>query len=109
MSIRAYGIFIVIELLFLWAICAVTGPEDRRHNAFVIDLSIVVWVANLVALIVYLFKKTELTAKTVAALAMASMVSMMFLAITCPPNLEVPRGVFSTIDSALTSETKLNR
>jgi hypothetical protein len=104
MNKSVFGIFVFIELIFLWAILAVTGPTDRQHNTIVIAFSEVVFAANLFALIIYPLKRTAFLSKVVTSLVFATGVSMLLLAVTCQPNKEV-RGVF-TIDSALNSGIK---
>ena len=104
MNKTAFGIFVFVELMFLWAILAVTGPTDRQHNTIVIAFSEVVFVADLVALIVYPFKRTLFLSKVGTSLIFATGLSMLLLAVTCQPNFEM-RGIFTQINSVTSSGT----
>ena len=100
----AYGLLLVCELLFLWIILLATDDTDRGHNYIVISLSILVFLANLIALLVYPFRKTEFQTKVMKYLTIASMISIFLLTCTGGPNKEVP--IAKNIQwSKITSET----
>jgi hypothetical protein len=89
-------------LILLTVLLIVINPGvDRERNVFFIGLSMFVLAIHLGILAIYPFTRSNSLAKMVIGIGFASMFSMLLLAFSCQPNLEV-KSIFTTINSQLT-------
>ena len=87
-----------VFLLMVTILIVLEPNVDRRRNVIFIGLSILVFLVHLAILVVYPFMKTDFLARIVKSIGFVSMFSMLLLAFSCQPNLEV-RHIFIPIDS----------